>query len=496
MKKIIIGAGIAVAIVAFVMFGKNAMVPQNVTPEMVQTRINSFASSLSENKVIFLKISDYKMNQTGATAKSSWDFSQVPCYGPFVEEMLWELQRELGVSSDVRQKTSIIDLQHTIEYGPELSNGETGMALVHTTMPLITQVWSEFKQEALRHDVTLPAIDVLTTLGFDERNTIKLSVGDFKFSENGGSVELDAFSSAIWLSNDASKFGLSVNFPKFEFRERRNSFLIHDVLLAGDYYFSPQGNPLGTQDFSIGKIFFTEHNDQFEMTGLKMTSDTTVSSGMINAEGEVTLEKIALHERQRQVFEFVDGLLQMEFKNIDDKVYADFVKVTNESCELSYPSQFEYGTPEYEKAVEEYYAASEKLQNELLDVSLKLLASSPEYNITKFSLSTDKGDFEGSAYIKYNSTGNDELNMSMLRNITVDAELQVKHDVLEHYVASMMSGSGSVSDSELEAVRSQIGFMVTANYITKTSSHYTVSFTMKDGQALFNGNPLPSGLLF
>jgi uncharacterized protein YdgA (DUF945 family) len=164
------------------------------------------------------------------------------------------------------------------------------------------------------------------------------------------------------------------------------------------------------------------------------------------------------------------------------------------------------------KAYQEASTKPAQMEQAMLDIIetklLPQLQASPEFNITEMSGNVADGNFSGKVMAKV--TGIDNLpepledpafwisKAVMDANLTLDKAMALW--IGEQVIASQIQAdpnAANMTDEEIRAiaveqVEGMIGMFTQQGMITvNADGEYEMTFTMQDGQAMLNGNPMP-----
>jgi uncharacterized protein YdgA (DUF945 family) len=130
------------------------------------------------------------------------------------------------------------------------------------------------------------------------------------------------------------------------------------------------------------------------------------------------------------------------------------------------------------------------LKKEFVD---KLLAGNPEFEISRFSISTDEGDLESRLGIRLAGTGSVTLTnpFLLLQRLEIRADVSVKED-LARYAATMAFASGLVGGRTTsdQFYEEQIGALLEKELLIRDGDRLKSNATLLQGRLRVNGKDM------
>jgi hypothetical protein len=140
-----------------------------------------------------------------------------------------------------------------------------------------------------------------------------------------------------------------------------------------------------------------------------------------------------------------------------------------------------------------YYDQSEKIQKEiitpLLDISLQLLAKSPEIDLTQLQIVTSEGNFQGSMNITIDGSQVTSLENPLALIPALQAKTQFSIDKTLLVPTLMMLVGGDAEQVEI-INEQQISVFVEQQWLVEADNQYTFSAEFKNGQLIVNGKEI------
>jgi len=230
--------------------------------------------------------------------------------------------------------------------------------------------------------------------------------------------------------------------------------LVAGEMFAADAMFS------GTFDSSIEQIAITQQVNQqtVDLNNITMTSTSDVHEDMMDADMVFNIAKISAMGQQLNDFNF-----DMSMKNFDIQALQDLNRMMVQS-----QAQLQQN-PE---------AFQEQFINSLIqEVLPKLINKGPLITINNFGVTTSEGTIVSEMNLAVNSSLYEVANPGSL------------------FLALEIDSNGSAPEAFLvkQGLAQMIEPMVQQKMLTREAENLNFQFTMRNGQPLINGMPMPMG---
>jgi uncharacterized protein YdgA (DUF945 family) len=325
----------------------------------------------------------------------------------------------------------------------------------------------------------LESSEILTVLSTDGSGESYFDVPAFqkKFpDEKGGQVEVE------WRGFTAQcKFDLQLgevdgfySSPSLQVTEQNQLLRVKDI--QGDFNSHPgiKGISVGSTALSIGSIESMEkENTSFNLRSLGLKAESGVSGETVNGALRLSFEKLDAGGMGLGPFE-----MEFEARKLDAEVLSRFQKLV----------------PEFrKKAAEQTENANGEIEKLFTQIMVDLLGNSPEFEIKRLEIRTDKGDLSGKARLSFAGPGKNLAGNIVALLVSIDASAQLSvSEALLYLVAENVFRGGPEQDPESAkmSVNGLVMGLMASKYIISEGGSFKSSATFKHGILTVNGRRL------
>jgi uncharacterized protein YdgA (DUF945 family) len=216
-----------------------------------------------------------------------------------------------------------------------------------------------------------------------------------------------------------------------------------------------------------------KENTSFNLRLLGLKAESGVSGETVNGAFRLSFEKLNAGGMGLGPFE-----MEFEARRLDADVLSRFQKLAPELRQ---------------KAAEQTQNAKGEMEKLLTQIVVDLLENSPEFEIKRLEIRTDKGDLSGRARLSFPSPGKNLAGniLTLLFSMDASAELSVS-EALFYLVAENAFRGGSEQDPQSAKTRANglvMGLMA-SKYIISDGGSFKSSATFKHGTLTVNGRKL------
>lgn len=390
----------------------------------------------------------------------------------------------------------------TIYHGPIplglLFEGKSGimpvMAVLKSRVALVPVKESEYSDIINQ----LPPVNMITTLSLDGKGTTNISMPGMDTTPGGDGEKLQwsGLEGVVTFSQDFKEVGSTLQSAGLKLEGKDIKLSISDIQGDSKLNYKTEGYqyPTGEGVFTIKEITVlsideeTGKEDNIAVKDIEISGSSDVSNGAMDS-----THSLGFREFEVGGNKYGPGIYELSVRNIDIASWTQIQALVKESREG-----------------EQTEESNEKFMAELVKVLPSLIKKSPEIELTKLSVATDKGGLEGHAVISVDGSnlGDPELAANPLFLITAvkaSARVSVSKPLLESaltdYHEEEISDGYAESKKKLppeEEIREMaekdtnkvIKGLIDQNILTSSGDNYEASASYEMGQVILNGQPL------
>ncbi len=395
-----------------------------------------------------------------------------------------------------------LEQNDTIYHGPIplklIFNGQSGikpvMAVIESRIVFTPVKESEYS-EIIRK---LPPANMFTTLSLDGSGTTQISMAgvDTKPGGDGEKLQWSGLSGVVNFSRDFKEVNSTITSAGLTLDGKDVKVSVSGVQGNSKLNYKTEGYkyPTGEGTFTIEEITLqtkdeeTGEEENIEIKGIEIAGSSEVKTGTID-----TTHSLGFQELEVGGNKYGPGIYELAIRNIDVASWAEIQALLDKS--------------QQEEQTEE---SRELFMAELAKVLPGLIRKSPEIELTKLSVTTDRGSLNGHAVISINGSNldNPELASNPLFLITAvkaSAEVTVSKPLLESAFTDYKQEEISDDYKELEkklppeeeirdmaekSASEEIKRLLDQNILTSNADNYDIKASYELGQVILNGQPL------
>ena len=337
------------------------------------------------------------------------------------------------------------------------------------------------------------------------------------------SLEKSTFSGAFDANLEPTQ--LAVSLPTFNLREQDDQLNMQALVLGFNSKKSSKGLELGKWLFKVGHFYFSEAGATISLEGLAITSagEEIASEEQDKADSDEKSEEIASEETAS---EEPNKLINYTLQTKIGKLVLPKELTMGEPLDIGFVGNIDFRRLNAEallalqttlKQMEgqaETPMMGMMLMSQAMELIPQFLAKSPEIAITPLSVTTPKGNFEGSLNVRLDGTKATALDTAVLLSaLQAQAEVSIGKNLLKQVaisqaydslLATAQANSEELSQAELAQLQKQanddaelqLQMLVVMQLLTEAdANNYKLVAGLKDGKLTLNGQemPLPFG---
>ena len=322
----------------------------------------------------------------------------------------------------------------------------------------------------------LEASEILTVLSIDGSGESYFNVPSFqkKFpDEKGGQVEVEwrGFIAQCKFDLQLGEAAGSCSSPSLQVARQNELLQVKDI--QGDFNSHPgiKGISVGSAAFSIGSIEGMHKEDiLFNLTSFGLKAESGVSGETINGNIQLSFERLIAEDMELGPF-----AMEFEARKMDAEVLSRFQKLVPELRK---------------KTAEQTGKSNREIEKLLTQITVDLLANSPEFEIRQLAVRTDKGDLRGRAKLSFAGPGkNMAANiLVLLASIDASAELSVSEALLYSVVENVFRNDSAKNPESVKTLANAlVTRLMAAKYIISEGGAFKSSATFKNCTLTVNG---------
>ncbi len=380
-----------------------------------------------------------------------------------------------------------IALEHEIEHGPSLMNAALAK--------IVTRVkFSEKTENELNYYFKdSPPIEIITKVGILGDQEIEFAVPSFDGhpkEKDDININWQRLDGKIEMSSDMSKYVGKMQLPLLAINGKNGETAkIDNIAMTMDMKQRAAGLWLGSAGFNIANVYFDMNNKNAGSDNVKMNlKDISIDQISSEEDGLLFLSMISRADSLTVMDRtFEEMVFDLEIRNVSMDTLIEMQNRINTITEKQLPQD----------------EAKSQMVETLMTIGPEFLKHSPEYNIKHLSVSSDKGDINGNASIKYVGNG-DYKSFNPLSDLACDAMLSMPKEYLREILlevtrkqmSTYLKASGTeMAEDEFEkqcqqAVDNNIKGMLQNNFIVADADNYTARFELGDAGITVNGKAL------
>ncbi len=398
----------------------------------------------------------------------------------------------------------LIKLQQsdTIYHGPIplqiLLKGKTGivpvMAVIDSEVVLIPVKESEYSVFINK----LPPVSLLTKLSLGGRGTTDIFMpGVETKSKNGDrTFKWSGLNGVVNFTQDFRKVVSKLESVGIEVYGKDMNVSISGIEGNSDLNYKTERykQPTGKAAFTINEIALQSRDsesgegEKILIRNIDISGSTEVEAGTMNS-----THSLGFGELEVAGSTYGPGGYELAVRNIDTASWAAIQKLLSKN-----------------ENMEQTEEAKELFMTELMKVLPALVKKSPEVELTKLSLETDKGSLRGHALISIDGSNLDSPELAanplfLITAVKVSAKLSISKPLLDNVVSDYKKeelvedhkklGEALPSDDELhilaeEDAKEEIERLFEQKIITSSDGDYEITASYEMGQVTLNGQPM------
>ncbi|MFP3870033.1 MAG: DUF945 family protein [Syntrophobacteria bacterium] len=397
-------------------------------------------------------------------------------------------------------KSYTCTLSHRIRHGPLVFGTgvvpQLACAAIETTVEL---------PEEIRDDLSFyfgrkPAIGCTSTVELDGTVTTHITSPSYEGASKDGNATVvwHGIHGTVVGSNTDKLVDLELEVPELSIEKARDRLVIADVSVNGNFDRTPSTYWLG--DLSLRAENFTFKRVMDGAVYSLQAGDIALTVKQQERENMLRwLYDFACGEVKVNDSSFKRGTCTIEFRNIDPEA------ITKLSKEFQILAQTKASSDP---------AAVKRIPESLAPLFKDLLRHSPEMEISRIGLETDRGKILGNASLKFAGDAEFDINQweLLLPRVRLDAELKLPAAYLKQALASryqaMLALAAVERDAKLSAEHSkrlaaamvdkQLDNLEGQGLLVRVDDHYRAKLQLAYGNLTVNGRPaeaLTKGLL-
>jgi len=215
------------------------------------------------------------------------------------------------------------------------------------------------------------------------------------------------------VSRDFDKAEMSIDLPKADFSNKETSGKINEIKISSNFLKKKGKFPIGETKIKIGKIVLKERKNktnEFNFTNFSFSKELNEKNNLVYGGVKISFDKFDIPQKKFGPAEF-----ELTFKNLDSKILLELQTAANElkldkskGSSLMFLSKFTALLPEF-------------------------INKSPEFELTKFKLKTQYGNFSG--YLKAKIKGDNFNKFTKPKNdidkLYIEANLTIPEDFVK-----------------------------------------------------------------
>lgn len=371
-------------------------------------------------------------------------------FAVLLEHVLRHGPLPLGVKGEIRPALAQME---TFPVDASLQPEAAGKIL--TAVPALEQTrattWFDFQGQA---DCVMQT-PIITMVDAEKNTSFTADAGTLRFQYNPSGPTLDG----------------ELNLPELQMQDENGKFYLHGLHGRFDLleslprlYVGKVATVLDRVDIETSAFF------PVSLTGLRFSSDSGIEGNRLFYLQNATLDSLRAGEKTYGPIVFdialrnLDAHSVSEFQSRMQSMYGQSGGVTETRLNM--------------------------LKKEFVD---KLLAGNPEFEISRFSISTDEGDLESRLGIRLAGTGSVTLTnpFLLLQRLEIRADVSVKED-LARYAATMAFASGLVGGRTTsdQFYEEQIGALLEKELLIRDGDRLKSNATLLQGRLRVNGKDM------
>ncbi|MEQ9618683.1 MAG: YdgA family protein [Deltaproteobacteria bacterium] len=390
----------------------------------------------------------------------------------------------------------------TIYHGPiplQLLFGEQAvlrpvMAVIDSEVRVIPVKESDYS-EIIKN---IPPLELFTTLSLDGHGTTQITMRGLntESGKQGEKLVWNGLEGVIDFGPQLESLDTRLKSPGLEIDGKDTELSITDIEGESNLIYKDKGHnyPTGEASVSVKELFVkstddeTGEEDYVRINGIRISGSTEEETGTLSSAHSAGFEEIEIAGRK-----YGPGGYDLAIRNIDIASWRKIQKLINENERTRDTEQ-----------------SKEQFMTELTLILPDLVRKSPEIELTKLSIETDKGVLQGYALISVDGSNleNPELAANplfLITSIKASAELSISKTLLKSmltdYEMDEISddyknlGNPMPSANELEemaekAAEEKIKELLNKNFIVIEGESYELRASYEMGQVMLNGSPL------
>jgi uncharacterized protein YdgA (DUF945 family) len=322
----------------------------------------------------------------------------------------------------------------------------------------------------------LETSEILTVLSTDGSGESYFDVPSFQKKlpdEKGGQMDVEwrGFIAKCKFDLQLGEVAGSYSSPFLQVAEQNQLLVVKDI--QGDFNSHPgiKGISVGSAAFSIGSIEGMKNEDTFfNLTSFGLKAESGVSGETINGALWLSFEKLKAQDMELGPF-----VMEFDARKLDAEVLSRFQKLVPEMRK---------------KAAGQTGNANREIEKLFAQIMVDLFANSPEFEIKRLTVRTDKGDLSGRAKLSFVGPGKNLGGniLALLGSIDASAELSVSEALL-YLVAENVFRDDSAQDPESAktGANALVTRLMEAKYIISEDGSFKSSASFKHGVLTVNG---------
>lgn len=395
-----------------------------------------------------------------------------------------------------------IEQRDTIYHGPIplklLLEGESSlkpvMAVLESRvslMPVKESAYSEIIKQ-------LPPARMVTTLSLDGRGTTKIHMPGMNTESGakGERLEWSGLEGMIDFSQDLREVVSELHSGGLELDGSDLKLSVKEIEGHSKLSYKTEGYkyPTGKAAFTVKEITVQNVDEEsgeeenIAIEDIEISGSSEVKAGVMDS-----THSLGFREFEVGGYKYGPGVYELAIRNIDIASWTQLEGVMKESRER--------------KQTEE---SRERFMDELVKVLPGLIRKSPEIELVKLSISTDRGSLDGHAVISVDGSNLDDPELAtnplfLITAVKASAEVSVSKTLLESALTDYKkeeisngyseSGKEPPREEELRNIAEKeanevIKGLIDQNILTPKGENYDVTASYELGQVILNGQTL------
>ena len=366
-----------------------------------------------------------------------------------------------------------------IDHGPVTLNNGFGLNRVSWQQEVVTPAeWQE------KLGITESVYSTQGQLSLFGKLSFMETIPAFAIKNDATTVNFSGYTSKAWTGMDG----------QLNYEGVSNSLVINDI----------------EREVSLSDITMNMVAD-FDMEKLKeymlYDGEIELNIGTIHADSLFSASNANVSYLFKTSEDFSKGDMTLHYGV--DAVTATDLDLTNVSFDmtmLNYSTEFNkvYNQEMIKLMNHDSSFDPEAINKAMVDSLPLLLAAKPEFKIDKIQFSLPEGSFDSNLSVKLSDYQIEPVQMLSsafwVNNIQLDAAATADKKLAEKLVAlfasKKMSGNGRMTRAQAKEVAEQqaqmmLGMFSAQGMIKQEEDKYTMNFSMNNGEANLNGNPIP-----